>query len=195
MLPSIDERVVGRHRHVVLDERATLEHGDVRDAVVALVHDHQVATGRAALAVRSAAAGQRLAVERLEQCGAVDVDTAERCAGVDVAGLGDRWDSAPRPLRAALRAGAHHRRALGGAGAAGLAPTPATTPAPALLRAVGAAEPTAAGAGGGVPGRVSPTRGLGGASGARAARRRRTRPAVPTRCPRLREPARRRRRR
>jgi len=44
----------------VLDQRAAFEDGDVRDPIVPLVHDHQVATGRATLAVRPAAPQQGL---------------------------------------------------------------------------------------------------------------------------------------
>ena len=122
-------RVVGRQRDVVLDERAAFEHADVRHAVVALVHDHQVAAGGPALAARAPAALERLLVERLEDRGAVDVDVADRGARVDVrradcgrsraaAGAALRSPSPP-PLPFA---------------AAALAAAATTPPAPALLR-------------------------------------------------------------
>ena len=79
-------RVVGGQRDVVLDERAALEHADVGHAVVALVHDHQVAAGGPALAARAPPALERLLVERLEDRGAVDVDVADGDARVDVGG-------------------------------------------------------------------------------------------------------------
>ena len=192
--------VVGRHRHVVLDEGAALEHGDVRDAVGALVHDHQVAAGRPALAVRTAAPRERLAVERVEQRGAVDVDVGELRAGVDVA----RRRRGRRPLRVALgprrRRCAPRRRSCSGPGpraggdASWPAPRPSRRPGSGPRRPVGV--PDAARRAGGAPGRVSPTRGFaasaaepGSAAAPRGARadgagsaraRRRRGPARPT---------------
>ena len=149
------QRVVGRHRDVVLHQRAAFEHRDVRDAVVALVHDHEVPAGRPALAVRTAAPGERLAVERLEQRGAVDVDAAERRARVDV--------PAADPLR---------RRVAGCAADGGLSVRSA--PPPVLLRPrpprrrrrffgpSSVPSPPAARGPAGAAGRVSPTCGLAG---------------------------------
>ena len=176
MLPSIDERVVGRHRDVVLDQRAAFEHRDVRDAVVALVHDHQVATGRTALAVRAAPALQRLAVERVEQRGAVDVDVARACAPASTYCAGPaRW---LRSAAAAAAAGRRARRAGALAAAAGLAAAPAAAPAAALLAARPSGSAAAdASAGAGAAGRrvADPRASAGGSAtaGAAAARGRR----------------------
>ena len=140
MLPSIDVFVVGRRRHVVLDELAAFEHGEVRDAVRPLVHDHQVATGRAALAPRPRPAFERLGVERLEQQGAVDVDVAH-LARVDELGRGPTTGV---PVAVGVAA-------AGTSAAAALAPAPATAaPAALLRRAVGTLGRRASGVGRGL---------------------------------------------
>ena len=154
-------RVVGRQRDVVLDERAAFEHADVGHAVVALVHDHEVAARGPALPPRAPAAFQRLLVERIQDRGAVDVDVADRGAGVHVR----------RGLRPLPRVG---RRRAAGTGAAvavavavalaALAAASTAPPAPALLRCAFAvavaASPPAAGD------RLSPTLGFAAAAGA-----------------------------
>ena len=55
-------RVVGRLRHVVLDERTTLEHRDLRGARPH-VHAHEVATDRASLALAASLSGEGLLVD------------------------------------------------------------------------------------------------------------------------------------
>ena len=69
------------------------------------VHDHQVAAGRPALAVRTAPPAPSVSlVERLEQRGAVDVDVAQLCARVDVAHRSGRGcDPRGRRLRSRRR--------------------------------------------------------------------------------------------
>ncbi len=142
--------VVGRHRHVVLDEGAALEHRDVRDAVGALVHDHQVAAGRPALAVRTAAPA------RASRCRAT---RAARCRR-------RRRRPAARPRRrSATAVAACGARSRTGRPRSPAPPLPRPRPPRRRRRFFGASAGTRRG-GAECRDGVSPTRGFGGADAA-----------------------------
>ena len=117
----------------MLDQLAPLEHADVREAVLADVDDHEVATGRATLATRTPASLQGLVVERIEQCCPVDIHVAE-FAGVDVldgtAALAAATAAGPVLIPGGCRRGG---RATGRRTLTTFAATATAPPAPALL--------------------------------------------------------------
>ncbi len=151
MLPSIDV-VPGGRRERVLDEVASLEHGDVGVTPVEHVHAHQVAARGPALAGAAAPPLERVVVE-VERRARPEPEVGAH----DVATLGASGVSAPATLRSrggggtgAVRArGLAHDRRGGGAGASPERQHRSRRPR---------AAPVVVGAG---AGRVSPIFGLG----------------------------------